>query len=92
MRSKIRAMGKDIVSQIECARIHSYRAEAIGLLSGLQAHLGDKIRGGKIQPKVGKHKVREVQNHKVLDPHRKSAKSTARPDPPPPPRPRSKKK
>ena len=35
VRSKIRAMGKEVVSQIECARIHSYRAEDIGLLSGL---------------------------------------------------------
>ena len=36
VRSKIRAIGKEVVSQIECARIHSYRAEAIGLLSGLK--------------------------------------------------------
>ena len=35
IRSKIRAMGKEQVSSIECVRIHSYRAEAIGLLSGL---------------------------------------------------------
>ena len=35
IRSKIRAMGKEQVSSIECVRIHSYRAEAIGLLAGL---------------------------------------------------------
>ena len=29
IRSKIRAMGKEQVSNIECVRIHSYRAEAI---------------------------------------------------------------
>jgi len=40
----------------------------------LQAHLGDKIHGDKIQPKVGRHKVREVKNHKVLEPHRNISK------------------
>jgi hypothetical protein len=42
----------------------------------LQAHLGYKIHGDKIQPKVGKHKVREVKNHKVLEPHRNISKIT----------------
>jgi hypothetical protein len=35
VRIKLRAMGKDAVSQIKCVRTHSYRAGAIGLLSGL---------------------------------------------------------
>jgi hypothetical protein len=41
----------------------------------VQAHLGDKIHGDKIQPKIGKHKVREVKNHKVLEPHRNISKT-----------------
>ena len=28
----------------------------------IQAHLGDKVHGDKIKPKVGKHKVQEVKN------------------------------
>ena len=40
----------------------------------LQAHLGYKVTGDKVQPKVGKHKAQKVKNNKVLDPHRKSTK------------------
>jgi hypothetical protein len=47
----------------------------------LQAHLGYKVTGDKVQPKVGKHKVQEVKNHKVLEPHRKTTNSPVRPGP-----------
>ena len=40
----------------------------------VQAHLGYKVTVDKVQPKVGKHKVKKVKNNKVLDPHRKSTK------------------
>ena len=39
--------------------------------SAIQAHLEYKVTGDKVQPKVGKHKVQEVKNHKVPEPHRK---------------------
>ena len=45
----------------------------------IQAHLGYKVTGDKVQPKVGKHKVQEVKNHKVLEPHRETTNSPARP-------------
>ena len=48
--------------------------ELVVLLLVIQAHLGHKIHGDKIQPKVGRHKVRQDKNHKVLEPHRKSTK------------------
>ena len=47
----------------------------------LQAHLGYKVTGDKVHPKVGKHKVQEVKNHKVLEPHRETTNSPARPGP-----------
>jgi hypothetical protein len=50
----------------------------------LQAHLEYEVTGDKVLPKVGKHKVQQVKNHKVLEPHRKP---TNRPGPtcaPPP--------
>jgi hypothetical protein len=44
----------------------------------LQAHLGYKVSGDKVQPKVGKHKVHEVKIHKVLELH---PKNSGRPPP-----------